>query len=117
MLRSTFCGDNNMTKKELIDAIIKGFGLYFLVLATLAIPGLVAGIASFVIIAYMKVNPNPALSQLAPVSSYMIQNSVNALLRFVICIGGARYFLGNPRLIHKWMRRKNCTEQSTGTDK
>ena len=36
-----------MTKEEIFDLMIKGFGIYFLVLAIIALPGVIKGILVF----------------------------------------------------------------------
>jgi hypothetical protein len=110
-VKREFKGERIMTQDDIQNLMFKGAGLVFIVLAILAIPNLVAGIISLGLIGFVDTDATPSLVRFTVLSQYMLRGGIAALLKFIICVGGARYFLYDPRMVKNWMNRKRDTEQ------
>ena len=103
-----------MDKEDLFDLIIKGFGVYLLVLAIIAIPKTVVGIFMFVFFTVYNPSSGPSgeISNLAEIFwSSSISDGIGAIIRFVIYIIASISFLRSGALVRKLMGKKNISKE------
>jgi len=100
-----------MTRDDVVDLMLKAVGLLFLVLAVLAIPKvLTALLAHACWYGHVSSESAHGFDASRMFSLVTLRGDLTALLKFVLCIAGARHFLGNPKKIRQWMERGKTTE-------
>jgi len=104
----------NVDKDELIDVIIKGFGVAFLFLAIIAIPKVFEGLVTLGAILFYtpegEVSNNTKCVLLATRPSMIVQ-SVGAVIKFVIFIIASINFLRSGSWVKKLMGQPRYTPQ------
>lgn len=104
-----------MDKEDLFDLIIKGFGIYLLVLAIIAIPKAIEGIFMLVFLAVC--NPfsgseEKAAELASTVQSAWVSGSIGAAVKFVIYIIASASFLRSGALVKKLMGKKKISKEN-----
>ena len=98
-----------MKENNTFDMIIKAFGIYFLVLAIMSIPGLLSGV---IMLFYYSINElgNVAegeTSKLIKVTySTHLSSAINNVVRFIIYIIASINFLRSGSWVKKLMKAK-----------
>ena len=104
-----------MTKNDFFDLIVKGFGVYLLVLAIMQISSLITGIILF--INYLSINfPNDAVTSMNTLRVTMLSASLGGTIKFIVYIFAAVNFLRSGSWVKKIMGKRKTTEQSAITD-
>ncbi|MHC4639322.1 MAG: hypothetical protein ACYTBP_11670 [Planctomycetota bacterium] len=97
-----------MNKKEVLDLIVKGFGVYLLVLAIIAIPKM---FGAFFLLPFM-VGQDLGNESLATTVRYgVISDSVVAIAKFIIYIIASINFLRKGTWVKKLMGCEKVAEQ------
>ena len=110
--------ENTMKKDEIFDLIVKGFGVYLLVLAIMAIPEFVKGIAS---LAYCLCSlPSENADAVDKISTALkgtyISSGLGALVKFAIYLAVSINFLRSGSLARMIMKDNTLAEPSAGGD-
>ncbi len=89
-----------MNKKEVLDLIVKGFGVYLLVLAIIAIPKLVGALF---MLPFMINSSLGNESLVTTMRSAVISDSVETIVKFIIYIIASVNFLRSGSCVKKLM--------------
>jgi hypothetical protein len=106
-----------MKKDEIFDLVVKGFGVYLLVLAIISIPRGIEGL--FLLWLYTGCSTSePAISSfIASLHSSSISQSVVAIIKFIIYIIASVNFLRSGSLVKKLMGVKTPAEPVAQADR
>jgi predicted membrane protein len=98
-----------MNKKDWIEIIIKGFGIYFIVLAIIAIPGLISGFLAVPLYLYHAIpeSGSEVPSYMKQLHLTLLTSSATSILRFIVYVFAAKYFLTGPKLIYRLIDKGN----------
>ena len=101
-----------MNKKEMLDLIIKGFGVYLLVLAIIAIPKMLG--ALFTLPFVFGLDPGED-SLVMTLRTGLISGSMEALVKFIIYIIASVNFLRSGSWVKKLMGCEKVSKESVKT--
>ena len=100
-----------MTKDDFFDLIVKGFGVYFLVLAIMQIPSVIKGAFVLLSVFGMEFPDDTNNVQVA-----LFITSFGGIFKFIIYILASVNFLRSGSLVKKIMGKRKTTEPNTMTN-
>jgi hypothetical protein len=103
-----------MDKKDSFDLIIKGFGIYLLVLAIIAFPQAISDILMLIFMAAYNPfsgSPEKTTELVSTIKSGCISGGIGAIVRIVIYIIASVSFLRSGALVRKLMGQKNISPE------
>ena len=106
-----------MKKDEIFDLVVKGFGVYLLVLAIISVPRVVEGLLLVWLYTGCSTSEPVGSSFIATLHSSSISQSVVAIIKFITYIIASVNFLRSGSLVKKLMGVTNPAEPVAQADR